>query len=391
LIYFMIGWAQHAPAGAGGRRRSGERAVPVWKQFLVVLVLAGLGLGGYQAYRLYLTPPAEVDADDGPRLVSVETAVAERRRLARTVEAVGTTRARRSVEIVPLEPGRVVAVNFRTGDKVAKGDVLVELDDDIERADLAEAEAVLAERRQAVARNSQLQRSNAVARAQLEQIVAQAAAAEAALDRARRRLADRAIRAPFAGVVGLTDVDPGARVEEGQAITTVDDLSEVEIEFSLPETLFAAIGAGQAVAAQSAAFPGRSFEGRVSAIDTRVDEVSRSFRVRAVVPNQEGALPAGMFMFLSLVLSEAEAVTVPEEAVIAQAAETYVYVVEDGVAELRTVATGQRQDGRIAILDGVRDGEMVVTRGTQRLRDGAAVKVLNEPATAAAPPRGDGT
>jgi membrane fusion protein, multidrug efflux system len=366
--------------------------VSVWKQLLVLLVLAGLGFGGYQSYRIYLASPEAPEAGSGEdRLVSVETAAAERRRLARVVEAVGTTRARRSVEIVPLAAGRVAAVNFHTGQQVAAGDVLVQLDSDIEGADLAEAEAVVAERHQAVERTRTLQQSNAVARAQLEQVIAQVAAAQAALDRARRRLSDRAIRAPFSGVVGLTDVDPGARVEEGEVITTVDDLSEVEIEFSLPEMLFAEIAIGQAVAAVSAAFPDRSFTGQVSAVDTRVDPVSRAFRVRAVIPNPEGALPAGMFMFLTLFLSEDEAVTVPEEAVIAQAAETYVYVVEDGQAERRTVTTGQRQDGRIAIVDGVRDGEMVVTRGTQRLRDGAAVKVLNEPATAAAPPRGDGT
>jgi membrane fusion protein (multidrug efflux system) len=365
--------------------------VPVWKQLLVLLVLAGIAFGGYEGYRTYLAPPEAVESDDGPSVVSVETAVAERRSLARAVEAVGTTRARRSVEIVPLEPGRVAAVNFRTGERVDMGDVLVELDDDIERADLAEAEAMLAERRQAVERTRQLQQSNAVSLAQLELVLAQNAAAEAQLDRARRRLADRDIRAPFAGVVGLTDVDPGARVEEGEAIARIDDLSEVEIEFSLPETLFAEIRPGQPVTAGSAAFPGRVFTGEVGAIDTRIDEIGRSFKVRAVLPNPEGALPAGMFMFLTLVLEENEAVTVPEEAVIAQAAETYVYVVEGGAARRRPVATGQRQDGRIAILDGLAEGEVVVTRGIARLRDGAAVRVLNEPATAAAPARGDGT
>ena len=363
----------------------------LWKQLVVLLLLAGIGFGGYYVYRTHMAAPEVAESDDGPQVVSVETAAAERRSLARAVEAVGTTRARRSVEIVPLLPGRVVSVDFRPGQRVSAGDVLVELDSDIERADLAEAEAQLAERRQAVERNRQLQQSNAVARAQLEQTVAQAAAAEAALDRARRRLSDRAIRAPFGGVVGLADVDPGARVEEGEVITTIDDLSEVEIEFSLPETLFAEIDIGQEVVALGAAFPGRSFGGSVSAIDTRVDEVSRAFRVRAVIPNPEGELPAGMFMFLTLVLSESEAVTVPEEAVIAQAAETYVWVVEDGRAVRRTVTTGQRQDGRVAVLDGIAEGEAVVIRGTQRLRDGTSVKVLNEPATAAAPARGDGT
>lgn len=359
--------------------------MPVWKQLLVLIVLAGLTGGGYVAYVGYFDPPAKAEARaGGPIAVTVETAAAERQRIARTVEAVGTTRASRSVEIVPLADGRVVAVNFRTGDHVKKGDVLVQLDDDIERANLAEAEAQLVEKRQAVERTRQLQHSHAVAMAQLEQVTAEFAVAEAALDRARRKLADRTIRAPFDGIVGLTDVDPGARVQEGETITTIDDLSQVEIEFSLPETLFNEIRIGQAVAARSAAFEDRKFTGQVSAIGTRIDQVSRAFRVRAVIPNREGALPAGMFMFLTLTLSETNAITVPEAAVIAQAAETYVWVVDGGHATRRVVKTGQRQNGRIAILDGLSEGEIVVTRGTQRLRDDSPVNLANRPAPAAA-------
>ena len=363
----------------------------VWKQLLVLILLGGAGAGGYMAYGSYVGPAEGEEETSGPRAVTVETAPAERRRLAETVEAVGTTRASRSVQIVPLASGRVVDVNFAPGQRVEAGDVLVRLDDDIERANLTEAEALLAEQRQSVERIRKLQKTNAVAMAQLEQVTAAFAAAGAALERAKRRLADREIRAPFDGIVGLTDIDAGARVEEGTVITTIDDLSEVEVEFSLPETLFSEMHAGQPISAGSAAFTGRSFEGRVSAIGTRIDPVSRSFRVRAVIPNPEGALPAGMFMFLTLTLSESDAIVVPEEAVIAQAAQTYVYVVDADQAERRTVKTGQRQDGVIAILDGVAEGEPVVTRGTQRLRDGAIVKVLNEPTTAAASVKRDGT
>ena len=363
----------------------------VWKQLFVLLLLAGAAAGAYRGYGTYFeAAEAETEAA-GPRVVTVETGLAERRRLAQTVEAVGTTRASRSVEIVPLAAGRVVEVSFRPGEPVGAGDLLVRLDDDIERANLTEAEAMLVEQRQSVERVQRLQKSNAVAMAQLEQVTAQFAAAGAALERARRRLADREIRAPFAGVVGMTEIDPGARVEEGTVITRIDDLSEVEVEFALPETLFAGIHAGQEVSAGSAAFPDRGFDGRVSTIGTRIDPVSRSFRVRAVIPNPEGALPAGMFMFLRLTLSERDAIVVPEEAVFAQAAETYLYVVEAGRAVQRSVATGERQDGFIAILDGVAEGEPVVTRGMHRLRDGAPVKVLNEPETAATQPRRDGT
>lgn len=363
----------------------------VWKQILVVILLAGAGAGGYWAYDAWLQPAEAEIQEAGPPVITVEIATAEMTTLAATVEAVGTTRASRSVQIVPLAAGRVVEVYFRSGKQVEAGDLLVRLDDDIERANLIEAEAILVQERQAVERVRQLRKSNAVALAQLEQATARFAAAGAAAERAKKRLADREIRAPFAGVVGLTYIDPGARVEEGTVITTIDDLSELEVEFSLPETLFARIHVDQAVSATSAAFPDRRFAGRVSAIGTRVDPVSRSFPVRAVIPNPENTLPAGMFMFLTLVLSESEAIVVPEEAVIAQAADTYVYVVNGGKAERRSVMTGQRQDGVIAILDGVSAGEPVVIHGLQRLNDGSLINVLNEPATAAALPRRDGT
>ena len=167
--------------------------MPVWKQLFVLLVLAGLGFGAYKGYRVYLAPPAEAEAGDaGPRAVSVETATAERRKLARTVEAVGTTRARRSVQIVPLAAGRVVAVNFRPGQQVAAGDVLVELDDDIERADVAEAEAHAgpSSTRPSIAPAS-CSRAAPSPGPSSSRSSPQVAAAEAALDRARRRLADR--------------------------------------------------------------------------------------------------------------------------------------------------------------------------------------------------------
>jgi len=166
-------------------------------------------------------------------------------------------------------------------------------------------------------------------------------------------------------------------------LTTLDDLTELEIEFSLPEMLFAEIRAGQAVSARSAAFPDRSFTGTVATIDSRIDPVSRAFRVRAVIPNPEGILPSGMFMFLTLTLSETEAVVVPEEAIIVQAAETYVFTVDGARAKRRTVVTGQRREGVVAILSGMLPGEAVVTRGTQRLRDGSEVKIIGEPETAA--------
>ncbi|HLS19121.1 MAG TPA: efflux RND transporter periplasmic adaptor subunit, partial [Paracoccaceae bacterium] len=247
--------------------------MPIWKQILLILLLGAAGVGGYWIYDAKLRPAEAVGAEAETPRVTVETTIAEEQSLARVVEAVGTTRALRSVEIVPLASGRVTELLFRAGQQVGKGDVLVRLDDDIERADLTEAKALLVESRQAVERVQKLRKSNAVALAELERATAQFAAATATMERAERRLADREIRAPFAGVVGLSDVDFGAHVAVGTTITTLDDLSSVEIEFSLPEGLFAAIRIGQQIAASSVAYPKQSFAGEVIAIGTRVDPV----------------------------------------------------------------------------------------------------------------------
>src|SRR5690625_1020857 len=373
------------------RAQPGESApVPTWKQILLILLPGPPGAGGYWFYDAKLRPAEAVGAEAEKPRVTVEIATAEELRLAELVEAVGTTRALRSVEIVPLAAGRVTEIHFRAGQQVEKGDVLVRLDDDIERADLTEAKALLVEARQAVERVQKLRKSNAVALAELERATAQFAAATATMERAERRLADREIRAPLAGVVGLSDVDFGAHVAVGTTITTLDDLSSVEIEFSLPEGLFAAIRIGQQIAASSVAYPKQSFAGEVIAIGTRIDPVSRAFRVRAVVANPDRALPAGMFMFLTLAIEESSAVMVPEEAVIADAARSHVFVIEGDRAESRAVLTGQRRQGAVAILDGVQAGETVAIRGLERLQDGAAIRVLDAPATAAAEPQQGG-
>ena len=349
----------------------------VWKQMLLIVLLAGLAYGGFEVYQTHLAPQPQAEAPaDRARPVSVETARVERRLLQQTIEAVGTTRARRSIEIVPETDGRLVESHIRTGSKVAEGDVLARLDDTIQRADLAEAEAVLTEQQQTVERIRQLRQTNAVSQATEQEAAARLAEAIADRDRALRRLEDRVITAPFSGVVGLTNYDPGARVIEGQVLTRLDDLSEVEVEFALPETVFAQVSTGQNLTARSAAFPDRAFTGAIAAIDSRIDPVSRAFRVRALIPNPDSTLPAGMFLSLTLVLTEHERLTVPEEAIIFQAAETYVFVTEDGTARRRIVTTGQRKDGMIAILSGLEPGEEVLVRGLQRVRDGSPITIL---------------
>lgn len=349
----------------------------VFKQLLILCCLGGIGYGGWAAYGVFFPPEAETTGGRPDRAVVVEVAVTRLQSIPEIVEAVGTTRALRSVEIVPQTEGKVMSVKITPGARVTAGDVLVQLDDVIEQADLTEAEARLLEQRQIVTRIEQLRLSNAVAQATQDEATAQLAAAEAQLNRARQRLDNRAIKAPFDGVVGLSEVDAGARIEAGDMITRLDDLSQVELEFSLPETLFGRVTRGLPVSATSPAFPNTVFEGQIEAVDSRIDPVGRSFRTRAVLPNPEGLLPAGMFMSLDLVLSRTQALTLPEAAIVFQAAETYVFVIADDVATRTSVRTGQRRDGRIAILSGLNEGDKIAIRGLARLRDQSKVSVVD--------------
>lgn len=351
----------------------------LFKQILGAALVLALVAGGFVLYD-HMAEGGPVQQERrgpaGASGVPVELASAEIRRTERAVEAVGSTMSRRAVEIVPLASGRISEILFETGQAVAAGEVLVRLDDDIERANLAEAEAALREAELALERARTLRQSNTVTLATLEQHIAQEATARAALDRARRRLADREVHAPFDGIVGLKQVDDGARVSEATIITTLDDRSEMEVEFSLPELLYGEVAPGQTVAASSAAFPGRRFEGTVATIDSRIDQTSRSFKVRARLPNPDLVLPAGMFMHITVVLGAHDAVMVPEESVIAEGERTFVFVAEDDRAARRAVRLGQRVVGFVEIVDGLQTGEQVVVQGTQRLRDGAPIRVI---------------
>lgn len=352
------------------------------RQILSVTVLTGLAVGGYIYYEEMIDAPVEASTSPGRggmRTVAIEVAPAEVRMLGVVLEGVGTTRALRSVDIVPHAEGRIAEIEIVAGREVEAGTVLVRLDDEIEQATLNEAEATLDQKTVALERAEALLRNNNVSRAEIDLARAELAIARASTDRARRRLDDREVRAPFGGVLGITSVDLGARVDTDTVLTSLDDLSSVEIEFRLPETVYGQIQQEQPVTASTAAFPGRTFSGAVVAVDSRVDQTSRAFRVRARLPNNQRALPAGMFMRLSLALGEREAVVVTEEAIGVQGSDAFLFVVEDGKASRRRIVIGLRRDGMVEVKSGVAAGEPVISRGIQSLRDGIRVELQGGP------------
>ncbi|MEM8855834.1 MAG: efflux RND transporter periplasmic adaptor subunit [Pseudomonadota bacterium] len=338
--------------------------------------------------------PAAETRQRAPRSVTVEVALAEARSLARLMEAVGTTRALRSIEIVPQAEGQIAEIDIEAGRRVNAGTVVARLDDATERATLAEAEANLDQKNRALERFERLLGSNNVSESAVDVARSERAVAQAVVNRARANVADRIVRAPFGGVLGITSVHVGARVDTGTVLASLDDLSAVEIEFTVPETLYGQISPGQPVNATTAAYQGRTFEGTVVAVDSRVDPTSRAFKVRARLPNEDMALPAGMFMRLSLTLGDRDAVVVSEEAIALRAGEPITFVAEGGTAVRRNVETGLRRNGMVEVIDGVEAGEAVIVRGAQSLQDGSRIDVLNadvlpSPAPGAERPEGD--
>jgi len=348
-------------------------------QLVAVLVIAG---GAFLLWQALGEPAAQEEERSPAAATAVPVAVAEARVgvVLHEVEAVGTTQARETIEVVAPVAGRVTAIHFEEGGEVEEGQLLVELDRDHEEAQRREAQAQLTDVGNQLERALRLLRSQNVSQARVDELRASYAAAEARLAAAEAALDDREIRAPFAGVLGLREVSKGAFVQPQERLTTLADISLLRLDFSVPERFLARLRSGLPVRATSAAFPGQLFEGRVARMDARIDVVTRSVRVQAELDNEARRLLPGMFMSVSLGVGEnLNAVLVPESAVINEGRSSYVFVVSQDRAERRDVELGQRRAGDVEIVAGVAAGEMVVILGLQRVSDGAQVRIIDAP------------
>lgn len=319
----------------------------------------------------------------GPQAAEVVTVAATFQPLGMEIEAVGTARANESVEVTSKASNTVTAIRFEEGDRVRKGEVLVELDGAEVRASLAEAEAALAESQNQFKRSRELFTSKALSESQLDLIQATLKGNQARVDVAKARLADTIIRASFDGTVGFRRVSVGSLVSPGSVITTLDDASLIKLDFTVAETYIHALKKDLPVVAATAGLPGREFRGKVTNLDSRVDPVTRSIAVRAELPNPKGELKPGMFMTVRLQSEVAPALLVPEGAIVPEQGHTYVFVVENGVALRREVKLGKRRPGEVEIVQGLKEHERVVAEGTHNLRDGTAVNEQRQETAAA--------
>jgi membrane fusion protein (multidrug efflux system) len=294
-----------------------------------------------------------------------------------TIESLGTAHANESVELRPLASQRIVKILFEEGEQVEAGRVLVELQSAEARADVASAKATLSDSVSQLRRAQQLFETKAVSASELDRRVTRRDADQAALDAAHARFADTRVSAPFAGVLGLRRVSLGSYVTPETVITTLDDTQTIKLDFSVPETVLARIAPGLPVRARSAAWPGSVFEGVVASVDTRVDVISRTLKVRARVPNEDGRLRPGMFLTVDLLRDDVTALVVPEGALVPEHNRQFVLVVGEGdEVERREVETGRRRPGLVEVRSGLSAGEVVVVEGTQKAIPGRTVRVI---------------
>lgn len=297
------------------------------------------------------------------------------------LEVLGKLSANESVDITATVTDTLTAIHFTDGQQVEAGDILVEMTNNEEHAQLEEEISRHAEALKQFERAEQLVTRGSASQALLDQRKRELATAEARLRAIESRLQDRLIKAPFGGVVGLRNISLGALVEPGDVITTLDDMSVMKLDVNVPSIYLGALTKDTPVAATSPAYPGKQFDGTIRSINSRIDQESRTVTVRSFLDNPEGLLKPGLLMSVELRFNVREAVVIPEEALIPKGEENFVLMVDGSnvppVASRRRVAIGTRRLGEAEILTGLQPGEKVITHGALKVRPGDTITVTN--------------
>ncbi|HEX2380086.1 MAG TPA: efflux RND transporter periplasmic adaptor subunit [Methyloceanibacter sp.] len=315
-------------------------------------------------------------AQDKPA-VPVEAAKVMAAPLSEQVTAVGTIFSNEAVTVSSEIPGRLEEIHFQEGQPIEKGSPLFTLEDSVYRAQLADAEAKLKLAEQTHKRRTTLLSSQYATAQSADESASAVAVSTAAVELARVQLEKAHIVAPFSGIVGLRRVSVGEYITAGQPLVNLEAIDPVKADFRVPEKFLPAIRVGQTIRIKVDAFPDDSFEGKVYAIDPRLDVAGRSLLVRAVVPNGDQRLRPGLFARVTVLLQlKEDALSVPEQAIVPQGDSQFVFKIVDGKAHLTKVVTGTRRDGRVEIVEGLTAGDQVVTAGQLKIRDGSAVSIV---------------
>lgn len=294
------------------------------------------------------------------------------------VEAIGTLRSNESVALTAVVADKITAIKFEDGDRVDKGQILVEMTTAEEKALLEEARSALEEAKAQYERSKSLTDRRLTPETVLDQRRRDYHVTSARVAAMEARLSDRVLRAPFPGRMGLRTVSVGSLVTPGDVIARLEDDSVMKLDFSVPSTFIATLKPGLEIAAKARGFGDQEFRGEVASIDNRIDDITRTIKVRAILPNPDRRLVPGLLMNIDLFKVPRESIAIREEALVPIGTDMYVFVVdkEKMVAERRRIETGTRRPGLVEVKAGLNAGETVVGDGNLKLRPGAAVSIL---------------
>jgi membrane fusion protein, multidrug efflux system len=307
--------------------------------------------------------------------IGVEVGKVEVMTLEDDAQAVGSLRSRQGVMLRPEVSGRIASLGFGDGQRVRHGQLLVQLDDTLQQAQLKQSQAQASIARTNLQRNHELVLANFVSQSAVDQSAAALEVAEAQVALSQAQLARMRIVAPFDGVAGIRNINLGDYVKDGADLVNIEDLSQVLVDFRLPERFIARVKPGQAVEVSLDAIAGQRFTGKIDALDSLIDADGRSLLVRARLDNPGGVLKAGLFARTRIVFSRREnAMVVPEEALVPMGGKQFVYKVVDGgngkVSKRIEAQIGLRLPGKVEVREGLAAGDLVVTAGQARLARG---------------------
>jgi membrane fusion protein (multidrug efflux system) len=332
-------------------------------------------------------PAAPASAKGGPPPgIGVAAVKVEMQRLPQALAAVGSLRSDETIIVRPEIAGRIAEIQFKEGERVAKGALLIRLDDSVQRADLDKARANLVLSKSKLDRAEDLRKQNFISGQARDEAENTYKVAKADVELMEARVSKATITAPFAGTIGLRQVSVGDYVKEGQDIVNLESIDPLKVDFRVPELALSQVKNGQTLQVTLDAIPDRAYDGNVYAINPLIDAGGRAVVIRAQVGNRDGKLRPGMFARVRLFTSEArDSALVPEESLFPVGDDKYVYKVVDGKAIRQRVEIGQRRDGKVEIVSGLEPSDVVVTEGHLKIRDGVAVKIAEQPTPAPQP------
>lgn len=312
-----------------------------------------------------------------PNATTVEAEKVSVGSIDRQIEAVGTLASNESVILSPEITGRITEILFEEGQEVKAGTPLIRLDDAIARAELAQIEASMILSKTNYDRaETLLKEKSGTARAR-DEALSKLRADQAGVALAKAKLEKNTLSAPFDATIGLRNVSIGDYVNPGQQLVNLEDIKMLKVDFRMPEIYLDALKTGQKIEVKIDAFAGQVFTGEVYAIDPRVDVNGRTVVLRARLPNDGGVLRPGLFARVNLLVSRNEtALLIPEQALIPQGTDRFVYRVVDGKAAMTKVKTGQRRTGQVEVLEGLTADDVIVTAGQMKLRPDMAVNTI---------------